>query len=289
MLSVALIWGLNMPIMKFALSRVDEYLFNAMRLFVSAVVLGAIVAWRRDGIVSWDSKERSPRQQILLILLYSFLSGFAYQVLFCLGIDRTTAGNTALIMSALPMWTALLAMVLIQERLTRKAWGGLFIALLGTIVVTMTVPSGSGGEGSLLGNMLVAAATFAWALGSVSSRPIMNQVSPIGLAFVGVAIAVPLHFLVASHAWDQLPNFVNDPWLLLALLFSGGFSTGLAYAFWNFGVKVLGTSHAAIYQNMVPFVAIIASWLLIGEIPKWLQLVGGAIIIFGLVVMRRNR
>ena len=289
MLSVAFIWGVNMPIMKFALARVDEYLFNAMRLAISAVVLGLIFWWRGDRLVDWESKERSPRKQILLIVLFAFLSGFAYQVLFLLGINQTSAGNTALIMSALPVWTALLAMLLINERLNRNAWIGLFIALTGTVVVTLTVPASPGTDGSITGNMLVAAATFAWALGSVGSRPIMKQVSPIGLAFAGVAIAVPFHFLVAAHALDEIGKFFTDGWLLLSLLFSGAFSTGLAYAFWNFGVKTLGTSHAAIYQNLVPFVALIASWFLIGEIPVWMQLVGGVVIIVGLVVMRKNR
>ena len=122
MLSVAVIWGLNMPIMKFSLARVDPFLFNAMRLAISAVVLGLIVWWRGDPIVDWESKERSPRKQMFLIVLFAFLTGFAYQVLFLLGIDRTSAGNTALIMSALPMWTALLAMLLINEKLSRNAW-----------------------------------------------------------------------------------------------------------------------------------------------------------------------
>ena len=289
MLSTVIIWGVNMPIMKFSLVRVDAYLFNAVRLAVSALVLAAIVLWRRDRIVDWKSTERSPRQQILLIVLYAFLSGFAYQVLFLLGIDRTSAGNTALIMSALPMWTAILAMLLIKERLNRAAWFGLGIALLGTMIVTLTVPKAGTSAGSIGGNMIVAAATFAWALGSVASRPIMNQVSPIGLAFVGVALAVPFHFLVAQHALHELGKFVSDPLLLLAVLFSGGFSTGLAYAMWNYGVKALGTSHAAVFQNLVPLVALIASWLIIGEVPIATQLIGGAVIVSGLIVMRKNR
>ena len=289
MLAVAAIWGVNMPIMKFAFSRVDEYLFNAMRLLVSAIVLGLIAWHQKAKILQRDGNSNSIWQQVAMILVFAFLSGFAYQILFLLGIDRTSAGNTALIMSALPVWTALLASVLIKERLTRNAWTGLLIALAGTMVVTLTVPKTGLGEGSLLGNVLVSAATFAWALGSVWSRPMMKTVSPIGLAFCGVAISVPAHFIVSQHSLAEIKLFATDPLLLAALLFSGGFSTGLAYAFWNFGVKILGTSHAAVFQNLVPFFALFASWLLIGEIPTGLQLVGGGIILFGLITMRRSR
>ena len=117
----------------------------------------------------------------------------------------------------------------------------------------------------------------------------MNSVSPLALAFCGVAIAVPLHFVVARHAIPEMLLFVEDQWLLASVLFSGAFSTGLAYTFWNFGVKTLGTSHAAVFQNLVPFIALIAGWLLIGEVPVWLQIIGGVIIVVGLVVMRQNR
>ena len=85
----------------------------------------------------------------------------------------------------------------------------------------------------------------------------MKVVSPIGLACCGVTIAVPLHFWVARESLDQIPRFFQDGWLLASLLFSGGFSTGLAYAMWNYGVKTLGTSHAAIYQNLVPVFALL--------------------------------
>lgn len=289
MLAVALIWGINMPIMKFALSRVDEYLFNAMRLLVSAIVL-ALIAWQQKAtVINRDENAPPVWRQIGMIVVFAFLTGFAYQMLFLLGINQTSAGNTALIMSALPIWTALLAMLLIKERLTGNAWVGLAVALVGTIVVTLTVPR-TGLQGtSLWGNFLVSAATFSWALGSVWSRPMMNQISPIGLAFCGVALAVPAHFIVCQHAYSELYLFVEDFWLLAALLFSGGFSTGLAYAFWNYGVKMLGTSHAAVYQNLVPFFALITSWLLIGEVPGWMQLIGGTIILTGLFIMRKNR
>ncbi len=289
MFCVAAIWGINMPIMKFALVRVDAFLFNATRLLISALVLAVIVWHQKATILNRNSQASTWQQQMVRIGVFAFLTGFAYQVLFLVGINQTSAGNTALIMSALPMWTALLATILTKEYLNRFAWSGLLVAMTGTLIVTLTVPRTGAGEGSILGNLLVAAATFSWALGSVWSRPMMKEISPIGLAFCGVALPVPLHFLVARYAWEKMPVFVSDPWLLAAVLFSGGLSTGLAYAMWNFGVKILGTSHAAIFQNLVPFFALFFSWMILAEVPGWLQVLGGCITLVGLVIMRRHR
>ena len=293
---VAVIWGVNMPIMKFALGRVDEYLFNAVRLTLSAAVLGVLVIAgkrrRQNQIQSTKSSNRheskDPRRYWRDITIFAFLTGFGYQVLFLLGINETSAGNTALIMSAIPMWTAVLAMWWLKETLNRKAWIGLLVALAGVLTVTLAKP-GASATGSLHGNLLVSTAALAWAIGSVVSRPMMQWISPLRLAFYSVAMSVPLHFLVAVHAWDQFHVFWNDPWLTAALVYSGTFSTGIAIAMWNLGVQQLGASHAAGYQNLVPLIALLASWLFISELPYPLQLFGGSLILSGLFVMRRFR
>lgn len=289
MLAVAVIWGLNMPIMKFALGRVDPYLFNACRLLVSAIVLAAIVLWQQKSIIN-RSKDAPPvRRQIFSIAVFSFFAGFAYQLLFLAGMDRTSAGNTALIMCAIPMWTAILARLLINEKIQRLAWLGLAIALAGTMVVTLAVMPESRSSAPVIGNLIVAAAALCWSLGTVWSRPLMRQIDPLPLAFCGVAIAVPFHFLIIPSGISELGTFITDPWLGGALLYSGALSTGIAYMFWNQGIQILGTAHGAIYQNLVPIVALVAAWFLIGEIPVLLQLLGGFLIITGVLVMRQNR
>lgn len=289
MLVVAVIWGLNMPIMKFALGRVDPYLFNACRLSISAIVLAAIVFWQRKPIINRGANAPSLPRQMFHIIIFSFFTGFAYQLLFLVGMDRTSAGNTALIMCAIPMWTAILARILIKEKLRPLAWLGLAIALAGTMVVTLAVVPENQSAAPLMGNLIVASAALCWSLGTVWSRPLMRRIDPLPLAFCGVAIAVPFHFLVIPTGFTEFSRLFSDPWLAAALIYSGALSTGVAYMLWNLGIQILGTAHAAIYQNLVPIVALIAAWFLIGEIPVFLQIFGGMLIISGVLVMRNNR
>ncbi len=289
LLLVALIWGVNMPIMKFALSRMDEYLFNAYRLTLSAIVLGLFSWWQRARIIDRTPSALPVARQWFNVIAFALFTGFGYQVLFLLGIKSTSATNTAFIMSAIPVWIAVLAFLLLHERLGRLAWVGLAVALGGTIVVTLGKQQSGASANTVTGNLLVSAAAFSWALGSVISRPIMKNISPIALAFFGIAVTVPLHLLLAFHAVAQTHAVFSDPLLLAALCYSGVFSTGLAYAMWNYGVKVIGPGLAAGFQNLVPLIAMLASWLMIGEVPFAMQLLGGALIIGGLVVMRTRR
>ena len=278
-----------MPIMKFALGRVDPYLFNAIRLLISAITLGVIVYLQNTPVFDRSETAKPIFRQLLSVAGFALFSGFAYQLLFLVGMDRTSAGNTALIMCAVPMWTAILARILIKERIRSLAWVGLAIALTGTMVVTLAVRPALASGSPLIGNLIVASAAFCWSLGTVWSRPLMKQIQPVPLAFWGVALAVPVHFLVVGDGYSEFGNFFSDPWLVAALLYSGVLSTGVAYLLWNQGIQILGTAHASIYQNLVPFVALVAAWLLIGEVPVWLQLLGGTLIIVGVVVMRNNR
>ncbi|MEM7455829.1 MAG: DMT family transporter [Planctomycetota bacterium] len=286
LIGVALIWGVNIPVMKYALGYIDSYAFNAIRLSFSALTLAVLFRLQSRPLIDRSSDAVPVFRQIAMICLFSLLAGFLYQLLFLLGIDGTSGGNTAIILSTIPMWTALLALLILNERLQVYAWIGLAIAFGGTIIVTLSKSSSGDDTSSLYGNLLVVAAAFVWALSVVWSRPILRKTSPVALAFVSVAATVPLHFLVASQGAGVYLEAMSKPKLAVAILYSGVFSTGLAYAMWNYGVQQLGAAHAAVFQNLVPLIALVAGWVFIGEVPFLLQLVGGGLIIAGLVIMR---
>ena len=283
----AMIWGINMPIMKFALGHMDELLFNAMRLTCSAIVLGGYAAWKRSPVIDRTPTAPPIAQQRITIVTFSFLTSFAYQWLFLVAIDSTSAGNTAIIMATVPMWITILAILILNEFPSRSVWLGLVIAFLGTVIVT--VSKNPVGGATLTGNLLVSAAAFSWSLGSVLSRPLLKNISPLALAAWSSVLALPFHWLLASRSVAQSASVLSDGWLVASILFSGVFSTGFALAFWNFGFKQLGAAQAAGFQNLVPLFAIVTAWLLINELPFPLQLVGGVVIVAGLIVMRRGR
>ena len=283
---VALVWGFNMPIMKFGIGEMNEYLYNALRLSFSALVLALIVLWQRSPLIQRDSKTVSIGKQWLGIVTFSFLAGFAYQVLFLMGIAATSAGNTALILSTLPMWSAILAWLILREKLHRWGWLGLLVTLTGTIIVASTKGSIGTSQNTLHGNILVAAAAFSWAFVSVISRPIMKTASPIALAFVSAVMFLPLHFLISWNSIGDLKILIEKPLVLASVAYSGIFSTGAAYAMWNFGVRQIGAAQATAFQNLVPLVALLASWFFLAERPLIVQLLGGSMIIGGLLTMR---
>ncbi len=163
--------------MKIGLEAVDLFVFNAFRLTLSALVLG-ICTWLENraqtpataGTRKIRTNYPGPFRMWTTIILFSIFTGGLYQILFAVGIDQTTAGNTALIISSMPMWIAVLSFFLLHEKLG-WAWIGLIVAFLGTALVAMQKGSLSFDSENQFGNLMVLTAALAWALAAVISSP----------------------------------------------------------------------------------------------------------------------
>ncbi len=223
------------------------------------------------------------------VFIYAVMAAGFYQLLFLLGIARTTSGNTALIMATVPMWTALLARVFIGETLRWLAWGGLAIALFGTILVAVQSGNISAGSDHLWGNLIILLAALLWSGGTVYSRPLLAQISPLQLSALAMVLALPLHLGVAIGRYESSWPMLHSGTLWTILLFSGVLSSGLALPLWSLGVRHAGAAHASVIQNLVPLIAIAAAWFSRGETITLAQLVGGILILGGLVIMRMAR
>jgi len=257
------------------------FVFNAIRLAISAAVLAAFaVRERRRGVLP------GPGVKFRHIATYAVMVSAVYQLLFLLGMAKTTSGNTALIISTIPVWTALLAWLFLGERLRTPAVCGLLIALAGTAIVALQNHGVTAGGKHLFGNLLILASALAWAAATVYSRPLLREISPMQLSAWASAVALPVHLLFAAGRMESSLSALQSIDLWLIILYAGVLSSGLALPMWNYGVRHAGAAHAAIMQNVVPLIAIAAAWITRGETATAAQLIGGALILGGLLAMR---
>ncbi|MCA8993117.1 MAG: DMT family transporter [Planctomycetaceae bacterium] len=285
LVSVSLIWGINIPFMKIALDHLDDYVFNAVRLCVSAAAL--VVFALREKPLQLAQGER-PLSWAQLIPYAVFIAGI-YQVLFLMGVSRTTSGNTALIIATVPLWTAIIAYFFGGEKLPFWACIGLLIALLGTVVVAFQKGDVTVSGQHSLGNALVVVAAIIWAAGTVYSRPLLKRISPLRLSALSVVIALPIHLFVAYGRYSENLEPLKSVNLWMIIIFSGMLSSGLALPMWSFGVRQAGAAHASVVQNLVPLVAIVAAFFVRGEAISLGQIGGGVLILGGLSLMRSAR
>lgn len=281
----ACMWGINIPVVKYAVAHVEPLVFNASRVLFSTVALG-LLAWMESRRFRQVKQEPTNWRRVLF---FASLSGLLYSLLFMFGIHRTTASNAALLMATMPMWTAFLSMVFLQERLRRITWIGLVITLLGTAVVILPKGQVSLSGGHMMGNIIILGASLTWASATVVSRPLMETVGPLRLAFLSSVITTPIHWVIVLCSYDVQWGTLVDPRVAYPILYSGILSTGLAYATWNFGVQRLGGSHASVYQNVVTLVSVIGGWVALQEQMLVTQILGGLLMVVGLLTVRKGR
>ncbi len=286
LLATAIIWGLNFPIAKGALRLIEPHVFNAVRFSFSALLLGAI-EWSRfhrsHVALRFDLRDG------LWVLSIGLIGHILYQVAFIEGLSRTSAGSSALIMAATPIWTALVGLTMGTEQLGFRVWAGLSVAFLGTVLVVSAGSYAAIDAGTTTGNLLIALASISWAAATVLSRPVLQRMSASRLTFLGMTIALPvLWFIAMPHAvaldWRTVPL---SAWG--AMLYSGGLSTGLAYLLWNIGVQRMGASHSASFSNLVPLIGLAGGVVFLGELLTLPKLLGAGLVLGGLIVVRQSR
>lgn len=289
-LAVALLWGINVPVMKAALGHVPPFAFNALRLTLSALALGVADRLERQG-------KPAPRTPWGAVVLLGLLTSLLYQVLFVVAMTRTSASHAGFLIASGPLWTASIGRLLGVERPPARAWAGLGVAFVGTCLVA-SARSGSGA--TLAGNALMLAAMVVWALATVLSRPVLETFPATRLAFLFTCVALPGHWVLgwndlfgAGAAGAQaagggaLSRLGAPGWA--AVTYSGLFSTGVAYALWNKSVVRLGPARTSAFSNLVPIVALAVAWGALGERPGAVQLAGGTLVLVGIASWRAAR
>ncbi len=285
-LSVALIWGVNVPVMKAVLVHASPFAFNALRLSASAVVLGLADRLERG-------RAPAPRTPWPAVVGLGLLTSLVYQVLFIAGIARTSATHAGFLIASGPLWTALIARLVGLERLGGRAWLGLALAFVGTGLVV--VAQAGGGTvtraASLAGNTLMLSAMVTWAVGAVLSRPVLADFPATRLAFLSTCIALPGHWALALLDGGSGTSVGAGLGLAgwLAVLYSGALSTGLAYSLWNRSVRRIGPARTSAFTNVVPLVALAVAWITLGERPGAVQLAGGALVWLGIAAWRSTK
>lgn len=277
LLCVALCWGGAWTAGKIAVSVAPPFELLALRFAVAGSIL-ALLARRSDLRVLGQR----PRIVLGAALAVALNNAFEY-----LGLQRAPASDGALIAPLLvPVLTGALALF-IAERLTRVRILGFAVASLGCALVV------SGGQTSealsltrLLGDLSFAASALAWAVYSVLTAILLRSSSATAVAgacslAAGIAL-VPFGWTEAGFA--DVASWTASTWVALAYVVA--FSTIAGATLYARAVHDLGPTTAASAVYWVPIAAIAIAFVVLGERPSTLQLVGGVVSGLGVALTR---
>ncbi len=280
LIGVTTAWGGNMIVIKSALAEMHPLAFNVCRFVLAVGLMWSLLALReRDFSVS-------PRE-FRWLLLTGLVGNTVYQLFFINGINLSTAGNTAFMVATAPVWVALIAGLSRTEFLYPRGWVGIAVCLFGVTLIIF----GSGqrvalGEISVRGDLLTLAGAFCWASYTLMARPILVDHSPLKVTTYAMTLGL-IPFTVIS-----LPTLLAQDWTNIsgaswfAVAYSGVFALTLGYVGWSWGVRMLGGTRTAVYNNLTPVVAGALGWIFLRESWTPLRFLGAATILVGLYLVR---
>lgn len=273
-----LLLGTNPVAVKYAVSTIAPLPFVALRFTVAGLLLLGAVRFLGSGGVE--------RKDLLAMMGVGAVGVGMTNMLFTSGVNLTNASDTALLYAVVPVWGMILGSVLGLERPTLRGIFGVGIAFIGVIVV---VYGGLGGSGSSLeGNLLVLGATVCWGSYTVLSLPLLAKYSPL------VVAAYTMFFGGLATLPFALPGFPSVDWdtMSVGVWAAVAYSTVLVAAFgffaWQRGASLLGVNKVLVYQYLITFVGIASGIVLLGEELGVERIFGGAIILFGVYLARRQ-
>ena len=192
------------------------------------------------------------------------------------GIALLSASESSLLLSFIPVMAVLAERVFQGVRLGPRVYVGAVLSAAGVVLIAA---HSAGTTSSRLGYLFMAVAVLAWvAYGQVTHR-LAGRYGLITVSFwqclFGLAGCVPFA-LAESAAW-RVPGAVA----VWNVVFLGVLCSAAGYWLYIVTLKVMGSGRASIYINLIPVVAVAASFLILGERLGALQLLGGAVVVLG--------
>jgi drug/metabolite transporter (DMT)-like permease len=275
-LTTAALWGTAYVAAKFALTALPPFTAAAAR-FVAAISL----MW--PVLLLSGRAERVRRGDWPLLIAAGLFQTTFYFALQYVGMQYTSASNTALIVNTRPIFVALLSAVLLHEALDWNRAAGIAVAFVGVALLTLGGAAGSFGFSAerALGDALIVLNAVSGAMGIVLLKKALVHYSPVVTAVytttIGTVGLIPLAvYETVSNGWPKGSALAWGAILYMAIV-----CTMIPYVLWYTALSRLKASETAVFLYLTPVVSVILSALLLDEpLTVWL-LAGGALVILG--------
>lgn len=277
-LIVAIIFGFSFTFTKGALEILDPFHLLGLRFMFASMLLWGLLLFK---VIKINFSGRRMKPLFFLALFQPVL----YFICEVTGVDMTSASESGMMISLIPVVAAILGVIFLNEKPSTKQWVFIFLSVAGVIFITVMRESEV--EGNFIGILVLLGAVFSAGAFNILSRKSSLYFNAIEITFVMMmiglfvfnGIAVTDHILRGTLSSYFTPLF--NPNAFFAVAYLGILSSVVAFFLLNYMLSKIEATKSAVFGNLVTVVSIIAGILVLGEPFYWFHMVGAALILLG--------
>jgi len=244
------------------------------RMGTGAIALLVVLLIRREGLPPREAWPRIIFSGVLWFGLYMLALNWAEQ--------QVDAGTAAMLVNVGPILIALLGGWLLREGFPPRLLAGMAVSFGGAVVVGLS--KSDGGKASLLGVLLCLFSAVAYAGGVVSQKPVLRQASVLQATTFGCVFGAITCLPFSGQLIDGVAHAPASA--TLNMIYLGLFPTALAFSTWAYALARTSAGNMGATTYVVPAIVVAMSWLVLGEVPGWMTVAGGALCLAGVAVAR---
>lgn len=270
-----ILWSLSYLVSSEALKTFSPTTMVAMRMFLAAIILGAIGQFT-------GRLQRIKLKHWKYFLLAALCEPFIYFIGEAKGLETVSPTISSVILSLIPLFTPLFAWAFLKERVTWLNCLGLLISLCGVVMIIFEKEQFAA---DVTGLLFLAMAVISAIMYTIILRKIPKEYNTLSIVFymfvASLIYLIPTFIIVDKPFSEPLDfNWIAFGYVVSLALFA---SCG-AFLFYSYGILKLGATKASAFNNIQPALTAIFSWVILGEILPFMKIAGILVVIGGLFI-----
>lgn len=276
-----LIWSFHFTSIKLTQDQVGPYFTVWAPMLLATIFLAPFV-------IKDFKKGNKKIKDVLIFVQLGALGAFPSQVLMTWGTQYSLASNSAILVLALPVITAVFAFFILKEKMNKIRWLSFVIAIVGVLLCsTDDIKNMDLSSEYALGNLLIFLAIIGNGYYNVGCKKIAEKYTEMEMVFytylVLVIMLTPLVIYYEPEMFAKVPEFTTKTWLGMASLTV--FHNFLSMILFFRVLKYLDATQVALSNYMITFLALPISTIFLGEQLKVPAIIGGVLVLISTLIL----
>lgn len=267
----AVLYAINSPFSKLLLKYMPATLIAGVLYIGAGIGMGAVLIFRKISNAKTDS-EAVTQSDIPYVLMMIVLDIIA-PIFLLLGLDRTTAANASLLNNFEIVATAIIALVIFGERISRRLWLGIGFVTFSCALLSFEKASSLQFS---VGSLFVLLASLCWGLENNCTRRLSAK-DPLIIVLLKGIFSGGTSLIIGLLIGERCTVI----WVILAVLGVGFIAYGMSIFCYVYAQRHLGAARTGAYYAITPFIGTFLSLLMFRDLPPITYFAALALMIAG--------